>query len=545
MGKIRSIRLILAIIYGVEISNVLYGQMAVYDPNISPDIYRNPIIYADYSDPDVVRVGDDFYMVSSSFSHFPGLPILHSRDLVNWEIIGHACQEYPDVSFAVPHHGDAIWAPSIRYHNGEFFIYFGDPDRGVYMTKAKNAAGPWTPLKLIKKVVGWIDCCPLWDDDGKAYLVHAYANSRSGVKSILLINEMSPDGEEILGTSTLVFNGQKDHPTCEGPKLYKRNGYYYIFTPAGGVATGWQTVLRSKNIYGPYEDKIVLEQGSTVINGPHQGAWVDTPSGTDWFVHFQDKGTYGRVVLLEPMTWQEDWPVIGKDIDENGIGEPLIIHEKPIKGKSTLVPQTSDNFEGDQPGLQWQWQANPSSDWYELKQGQLVLKGLGHTPLQNLWMMPNLLMQKFPAPEFSATTEISLKEGEIGDEAGLIIFGLDYSRISLKKISSRKYQLVLQTCHQADKGKIETKVSEISGQQNFVHFRVAVKEAGRTTSELPKASCQFQYSFDGKQFNNLGEPFLAKEGKWVGAKVGLYALGSKKLNASFKSFDIGNNAPEK
>ncbi len=242
--------------------------------------YTNPIIDADYSDPDVIRVGDDFYLTASSFNCIPGLPILHSKDLVNWKIIAHALQEQrPLDEFDRPQHGNGVWAPAIRYHNNEFYIFYGDPDFGIYMVKARNAAGPWSKPLLIRKARGWIDPAPFWDDDGNAYLVHAWANSRSGIKSILTINRMSPDGTKLLDEGKMVFDGRVHHPTIEGPKLYKRNGYYYIFAPAGGVATGWQTVLRSKNIYGPYEDRIVMDRGTTLINGPHQGGWVELKIG--------------------------------------------------------------------------------------------------------------------------------------------------------------------------------------------------------------------------------------------------------------------------
>ena len=326
--------------------------------------YTNPIIDADYSDPDVIRVGNDFYLTASSFNCIPGLPILHSKDLVNWRIIGHALQEQPprDV-FARPQHGNGVWAPAIRFHNNYFYIFYGYPDFGIYMVKSRHAAGPWSEPLLMRPARGWIDPAPFWDDDGNAYLVHAWANSRSGIKSILTINRMSPDGTKLLDDGKTVFDGRVNHPTIEGPKLYKRYGYYYIFAPAGGVATGWQTVLRSKNIYGPYEDRIVMDRGKTDINGPHQGAWVELESGESWFVHFQDRGAHGRVVHLQPLKWINDWPVIGIDVDGDGKGEPVAKHRKPDVGREypLRVPQTSDEFAGIKLGLQWQWHANPSA----------------------------------------------------------------------------------------------------------------------------------------------------------------------------------------
>src|SRR5437773_1684870 len=328
--------------------------------------YRNPILHADYSDPDVVRVGDDFYLVASSFNAAPGLPILHSRDLVNWSIIGHALpRQPPDDVFSRPQHGNGVWAPAIRYRNGQFYIFYPDPDYGIYLVKAGDPRGPWSEPLLVKAAKGWIDPCPFWDDDGKAYLVSAFARSRSGIKSILIVSRLSEDGTKLTDDGTMVFDGHEHDPTVEGPKLYKRNGYYYIFAPAGGVESGWQLALRSKNIYGKYERRVVLAQGKTNINGPHQGAWVETQTGESWFIHFQDKGAYGRVVHLEPMKWAGDWPVIGIDPDGDGVGEPALTFKKPNVGRAWPIttPADSDEFNDQRLGFQWQWQANPGSNW--------------------------------------------------------------------------------------------------------------------------------------------------------------------------------------
>jgi beta-xylosidase len=491
--------------------------------------YKNPIIYADYSDPDVVRVGDDYYMTSSSFSHFPGLPILHSNDLVNWTIIGHAALRYPYDEFDEPQHGMAIWAPSIRYHNGEFSIYFGDPDRGVFLTKATNPAGPWTPLRLIRKVTGWIDTCPLWDDDGNAYLVHAWANSRAGIKSILAVNKMSKDGTEVLDDGVIVFVGHFNHPTIEGPKFYKRNGYYYIFAPAGGVKPGWQTVLRSKSVFGPYEDKKVLQQGSTNINGPHQGAWVDTKTGEDWFVHFQDRYAYGRIVHLQPMRWENDWPVIGIDYDKNGIGEPALTHKKPDVGGThpIEVPQTGDEFDSPSLGLQWQWEANYKESWYSLdaRKGWLRLfTQLPPATYKNLWNVPSLMLQKMPAPAFSATARLECGSLLTGEKSGLVVFGLDYSYIGMSRTKTG-YVISQVICTKADKGTQEESIASVDAPASEVYLRVKIQPED-AAEIIPRVLCSFSYSVDGKLFRPLGKTFTAREGQWVGAKVGVFALGS-------------------
>ncbi|MGI4761519.1 MAG: glycoside hydrolase 43 family protein, partial [Janthinobacterium lividum] len=340
---------------------------APWVPDLGNGQYKNPVLYADYSDPDVVRVGRDYYLTSSSFNSVPGLPILHSQDLVNWTIIGHALPVQPPASrYDHVQPGNGVWAPALRHHAGKFYLYYPDPDLGIFVTTATNPAGPWSAPVCVKQAKGWIDPCPFWDADGRAYLVHAFAGSRAGIKSVIHVSEMAPNGLSLLGEDLLVFDGHKDHPTIEGPKFYKRHGYYYIFAPGGGVKTGWQVALRSKKVFGPYEDKIVLAQGQSPINGPHQGAWVDTPDGKeDWFLHFQDQGAYGRVVHLQPLTWHNDWPVIGRDADGDGTGEPVRTYRKPaVPGQvAVVVPATSDEFTSGRPGQQWQWQANPQPQW--------------------------------------------------------------------------------------------------------------------------------------------------------------------------------------
>ena len=483
--------------------------------------YTNPIIDADYSDPDVIRVGDDFYLTASSFNSVPGLPILHSKDLVNWKIIAHALQSLPppDV-FAKPQHGNGVWAPAIRFHNNEFYIYYGDPDFGIYLVKADNAAGPWSKPLLIQAGKGWIDPCPFWDDDGNAYLVHAWANSRSGIKSILTINRMTPDGTKLLDDGKMVFDGRANQPTIEGPKLYKRNGYYYIFAPAGGVSTGWQTVLRARNIYGPYEARIVMDQGRTGINGPHQGGWVELKSGESWFVHFQDRRAYGRVVHLQPLKWKNDWPVIGIDKDGDGKGEPVTSFRKPNVGREYPVqlPQTSDEFDDSNLGFQWQWHANTLERWVSLTAHPGWLR-LTATPWpeggKNLWAVPNLLLQKLPSREFTATTVVDVSQLREGERTGLLVMGRDYSYLAITR-DARGLRLVRVVCLDAPKGGVEKETGAVEVGTNLIYLHIDVSA---------EAVCRFFYSFDGRLFLVLGDTFTAQPGMWIGAKIGLFSIG--------------------
>lgn len=480
--------------------------------------FKNPVLFADYSDPDAIRVGDDYFMTASSFNAVPGLPILQSKDLVNWKLINHALRkQMPFDVFSRTQHGGGVWAPAIRFHKGEFYIFYPDPDFGIYMTKSANPAGEWSEPVLVRAGKGLIDPCPLWDDDGQAYLVSAFAGSRAQFKSVLIVSKMSADGTKLLDDGVIVFDGHDANPTVEGPKFYRRNGFYYIFAPAGGVSTGWQLVLRSKNIYGPYEVKNVLAQGSTAINGPHQGAWVTTQTGEDWFLHFQDRGAYGRVVHLQPMTWKNDFPVIGIDKNGDGTGEPVLTYKKPNVGKSFAVetPSDSDEFGENALGLQWQWHANPQQGWAFLfpARGALRMNSvLLPEKARNLWDVPNLLLQKFPAEEFTATAKVNFEPRFEGEKFGLIVMGIDYSYAGVSFKGGKLY-VAQAGAKDADKGLAETE--NVPYQLNDRNFFLRVKvEKG--------AMCQFSFSTDNVKFTNLGVPFKAREGRWIGAKIGFF-----------------------
>ncbi|KGO85111.1 glycoside hydrolase [Flavobacterium rivuli WB 3.3-2 = DSM 21788] len=525
------------------ISNSLFSQEVkpyvsqVWVADQNDGTYKNPILYADYSDPDVIRVGDDFYMVASSFNETPGLPILHSIDMINWQLVNYAITDVlPLEHYNIPQRGNGVWAPAIRYHKGEFYIYWGDPDFGIFMVKTKDPRGKWERPVLVMEGKGLIDSCPLWDDNGNAYLVHGWAGSRAGVKSLLTINKMNPEGTKVLDKGVHVFDGHDKHPTVEGPKMYKRNGYYYIFAPAGGVATGWQLILRSKNIYGPYEEKIVLEQGSTKINGPHQGAWVDTPGGESWFYHFQDLDAYGRVIHLQPMKWEKDWPVIGVDYDKNGIGEPVSTHKKPTiaKKSSITTPYETDEFDADSLGLQWQWSANSNLVWSSKIKGTNYLRLFAikiPEGAKNLWDVPNLLLQKFPAPNFTASTKVKLtpEDAKEGKSAGLLVMGLDYQCLVITN-KPDGYYLQLKGVQNADKGTAENILFETKLSSNEVYLKVKVNE--------PNGLCQFSYSQNGKSFINAGKVFQARPGKWIGAKVGLFSVSTQEVSrGGYADFD--------
>ncbi|MBT9371132.1 glycoside hydrolase 43 family protein [Rhizobium sp. CSW-27] len=509
--------------------------------------YLNPVLNGDYSDVDVVRVGDDYYLTSSSFTNVPGLPILHSRDLVNWTIIGYALSRLvPEAHYLVPRRGGGVWAPTIRHRNDKFMIYYADPDFGTYVVTAIDPTGPWTPPVLVDATKGAIDPAPLWDEDGQGYLVYAFAKSRSGIDNIIALKRLNADGTATVGEEIRIIEAGAFPPvetsqglmpwfTVEGPKLYKRGRYYYVFAPAGSVKGGWQGVFRSEAIEGPYEGRSVMDQGATEINGPHQGAWVDTPDGNEnWFLHFQDTDAYGRRVMLQPMIWDDDgWPLIGERQEGKHYGQPVQSFRKPdLPVHPVAAPVADDDFK-DGFHLGWQWSANPASDWFDASiKGKLRLKSVSSSA--NLWEAGNLLTQKLPGMAFSVTATLSLAPNLEGERAGLLVFGADYGWIGLENTADG-VKLVQVTRLKASAGGAETVLSAPLKVAGPVIVR-AILEPVTVPQPVPPfpnywpsmlratmASVRFCYSTDGETFVPIGSGFLAPPGRWVGVQIGIFA----------------------
>ena len=462
--------------------------------------YRNPVLNADFSDPDVIRVGAKYYMVASDF-HFLGMQVLESDDMVNWRYISQIYRRFDEPGWDEnAHYAGGSWAPAIRYHNGLYYVYFCTPDEGLYMTTAKDPHGPWAPLHLVKRVVKWEDPCPFWDEDGQAYL----GRSRHGAGPII-VHKMSADGKTLLDEGKTVYEG----PIAEGTKFLKRNGWYYLIIPEGGVGTGWQTVLRSRNIYGPYQRKVVLEQGSTKVNGPHQGALVDAPDGSWWFYHFQETPVLGRVVHLQPARWQDDWPLMGVDYDGNGVGEPVSMWKKPIPSTSAPLLQTDDDFSGTL-GLQWQWNHNPVDSHWSLtdRKGWLTLKA---QPADSLKACRNMLTQKVVGWLSESTT---LVESSGDNYAGLFCSGKLFRAVGLCK---------------------DGIYVEAGGQRQLVKKGRFAKVWLRVTNDSQQNRHQFAYSLDGEHFVSAGETFPMRGGYWKGIRTGLFCYGSNG-KAHFDSF---------
>ena len=500
----------------VHFSNVV---VATELPDVRPDIVRvdaeplawgdqgdgtyvNPVLNADFSDPDVIRVGEKYYMVASDF-HFMGMQVLESDDMVNWRYVSQIYHRLDEPGWNEnKHYAGGSWAPAIRYHNGLFYVFFCTPDEGLYMSTAKDAHGPWAPLHLVKRVEKWEDPCPFWDEDGQAYL----GRSQHGAGPII-VHRMSPDGKRLLDEGVTVYTG----PVAEGTKFLKRHGWYYLIIPEGGVGQGWQTVLRARNIYGPYERQVVLEQGSTTVNGPHQGALVDTPDGQWWFYHFQETPVLGRVVHLQPARWQDDWLQVGVDLDGNGIGEPVHRWQKPISCHFAGVTLQVDDDFSDILGLQWQWNHNPDDAHWSLaeRKGWLTLRAL---PADSLKACRNMLTQKVVGYQSESTTLLTAK----GDcYAGIFCSGKQFRGVGL--------------CPQGI-------FLEVNGERQIAVKGSFAQLYLRVRDDCQSNSHQFFYSLDGVSFIPVGDVFSMRSGYWKGIRVGLFCYG-KDGKAQFDKFE--------
>lgn len=514
----------------------LTAKSQIWTPDKADGTYQNPIIYADYSDPDVIRVGDDYYMVASSFNCQPGIPVLHSKDLVNWTIINHVYDRLPLQRYERVQPGQGSWAPSIRYHGGLFYVYFCTPEDGLFMATAKHPSGKWT-LRLVQKVTNWEDPCPFWDDDGQAYLLRGAVGAGPAI-----LHKMTPDGTRLLDNGKIIYRDDRKQPVLEGFKFMdKRDGYYYFSAPAGGVQTGWQSVFRSRNIYGPYEDKIILHQGNSTVNGPHQGGIVETQTGEWWFVHFQDKGFYGRIVHLQPVQWKNGWPVAGIDQDGDGTGEPVLSFKKPNVGRAyfpVTVPQTDDDFSTGKLGLQWQWQGAPQKDWYQLskeRKGIRLMAISNPTDSGSLFYTPNLLLQKIPAPAFTVTTAVNFHPQQEGDRAGLSVAGNYFTFLCLEKEAGGNSLVLYEGKRENRKFLMPKKLLSSPASAGKVWLRVSITEDG---------TCRYSYSLNGSDFKDYGDAYSVQQGTWIGAKVGLICLSPSLMEskgyADFEFFRFGS-----
>jgi len=474
------------------------------------------IVYSDYSDPDIcVGTNGDYWMTASSFQCTPGLPIMHSTDLIHWEVVNYALSSLvPIEHYNEVQHGNGVWAPSIRYHQGTFYIYWGDPDYGVFMVKTSDPLGKWDDPVLVMPAKGVIDTCPLWDEDGKAYLVNGWANSRCGFNSVLTVRELSPDGSKVISQPVMIYDGLENGDyTIEGPKFYKKNGYYYILAPAGGVGDGWQVALRSKNVFGPYERKIVFNH-----DGIHQGGWIvpnehendNLPGTSGSFICFQERGAYGRILHLLDVEMKDGWP--------------MMKYHGSLKSHHNLTYPSRQ--------LQYQWHAN-YQDHFGFALSDNVTRVYSHLTAgkyRNMWDVPNLYLKKFDGETFTDTLHLQVRASASGQQSGIIIMGRDYVRYSVDFLGEA-FTLNRYLCADADKGKSETVtplVTDIPPKYIPLGSKTIYGCSADFIIKCQKGGvCQISYRINQDKWQSASSTFQAREGKWIGAKYGVFSVNTQ------------------
>ena len=407
--------------------------------------------------------------------------------------------------------GEGAWAPTIRFHSGKFWIFFPTPEEGIFVTTADRPEGPWSEPHLLLAGRGLIDPCPWWEED-RAWLLHTSAFSRSGKRDLLQLCPMSADGKKTLGEGKALIHAPH-HPYLEGPKVYRKGEWLYIFAPGGGVPQGWQVVYRAKSIEGPFEERIVLAQRGTGVNGPHQGALVEDTEGGWWFLHFQDRDLYGRVVHLQPVQWRDGWPEIGEAIDSDGCGRPVPEYGMPPgESQGILSPQVGDDFSGPELSLAWQWPAHPQKGWWSLNTIQRKLR-LEAAPLppEGLTRYPRLMLQKFPAESFEV--RVRAESGGESVRAGLVVAGAELGYLARVK--------------EAGGEKIE-----YFGKSGICFREPVPPDADLILQVKSGGRCCFGYQEKKGAFYQVGPVFPVRQGNWIGAKFGLVCFQCPKLPLS-------------
>lgn len=506
-------------------------------------VFRNPVLPADFSDPDIIRVGDDYYGISSTLQEAPGMIVFHSKDLVNWEIIGHVVDDISTLGAemnwdSMKGYDQGIYAGSLRFHSNKFYCHFTTKKTGWFVAVADKPEGPWKVTQMTDMEgralngFGWDDNCPLWDDDGNAYII---ASNFGKYEWCPRIFKMSKDGKQLLdgriadkseNTKYLdIIGGYITHPyrTSEANKIFKRNGYYYFYfsevRKADGVRLRIPVLLRSKKIYGPYELKEILHsQGTDKDFEPNQGSLLDTPDGKDWyFITHHGTGHFsGRFLSVLPLKWINDWPEIGEDIDKDGVGEMVWELKKPNLNSSNIKMQTSDDFSNVKLGLQWHWNHQPRAEKWSLTEHPGFLRLFAFKPLENndFFKAGNTIGQRYYRCENStATVKIEIGGMVNGQDAGLCQYdgGKCFSSLGVMMDNDVKKIIFKQKGTKKD---LVTSIGlDIPKKVKTIYFHIIADFEGK---------CNFEYSFDNKKFIAFGETSQLTWAFYRGTRLGIY-----------------------
>lgn len=488
--------------------------------------YANPVLPADFSDLDAIAVGDTFYAISSTMQYSPGMTVLASKDLVNWKIIGGVVPDLtaldPELNWdRMDRAGRGIWAGAIRYHAGQFWVYFTTPDQGIFMSTAKNVAGPWTPVTPVMSDPGWDDTCPFWDDDGQMYLVttHFAAEGPSATKYNIHLFKLTPDGKAIIPGSDRIIHQSRG---SEANKLYKWNGLYYHFysevRPEGRVVM----MDRAKSLDGPWETRQLIHVHGAIDKEPNQGGIVQAPDGKWWFFTHQGRGDWeGRAAVLLPVEWVDGWPILGKP-GPDGIGEMLWRCRKPIQGQPETSVVAGDDFTAPTLKPEWQWNYQPRAGMWSLteRKGSLRLHAFAPLKPDDPRSVGNVLTQRaFRSQRNQVTVKLDVSGMVAGQEAGLTHFAKTFASLSVVQLGSVR-TLTINRDPQRTLGP--------AIHQSEIWLRSTWGFDGLS---------QFSYSLDGRTFVPIGDPYQLTWGSYRGDRIGLFTTNTTTTGyADFTSF---------
>ena len=524
---------------------ILAGILLMQAASVRADDYetlhmekiQNPMLWADVPDPDVIRVGDTYYLVSTTMHLMPGAPIMTSKDLKNWETVGYIFDRLTDspkydlLNGTV--YGRGQWATSLKYHNGKFYALLAPNERGAmgdtYIFSAEKAEGPWT---IVSRMRHFHDCSLFFDDDGRVYVIYGTGE----------MMELKPDLSDVIeGTHQQLFQREEDEKgILEGSRMIKHNGKYYLLMISHVYAPGKhrrEVCYRADNIHGPYEKQVILESEFGGFSYEAQGTIVDTPDG-DWMgIIFQDRGGVGRVLTVMPCRWVNGWPMLG---DENGKVPETV---RPlVNGQPATAIVKSDDFSSDKLGLHWQWNHNPIDEAWSLKERPGFLRLKTNRVVSNLYLAPNTLTQRMEGPTCSGTIAIDISKMKDGDCAGLAAFNSDTGALVIKK---KGKNLVLEmvemsvTLTDLDKEvtNVEEKVIEsipLNAQLSTLNAQLFLRIDAdfRPVNGHGRDAANFYYSIDGSQWTQIGTKDYRLSFDWrrffMGSKFGIFCYATKK-----------------